>query len=381
MTKQQPNTVRPAAFRMVQESPDTVRMELTGDLTHMTLGSVWQHAGSAVRDAKGDTLILDTRQVPCCNGAGVGFLAFLKTTAEKRGLKTEVPHLPGDLQKLLERFSQADAAREIPKSRPLGFVRTAGKLTHDLALDFAGQIAFFAQVVLTSLWLLRHPRRFRTGDFLRTLDLAGFQALGIVSLLGFLFGLIMAFSSAMPLRQFGVEIYVSDLVAYALVRVLGPFMTAIIVTGRTGSAYAAEIGTMKINDEINALKVMNLDPVSFLTIPRILATILVMPVLTMFANLFGLIGSALVITSLGYTITTYLSHVQSILTPTDVIVGLVKALVFGGLIGQIGCLRGLQTRTGAGSVGISTTRAVVSAIVLLVIAEGIFSVLLNYLGI
>jgi len=366
---------------MIQESPQTVRMELTGDLTHMTLGPIWQRAGHAVKSARAQTLILDTERVPCCNGAGVGFLEYLKTTAAQRGISIEVPHLPEDLGRLLERFSQADAAPEIPKSKPLGVVRTAGKLTHDLALDFAGQVTFFAQVIVTSLWLARHPRRFRMGDFLKTVDLAGFQALGIVSLLGFLFGLIMAFSSAMPLRQFGVEVYVSDLVALALVRVLGPFMTAIIVTGRTGSAYAAEIGTMKINDEINALKVMNLDPVSFLAIPRILATILVMPVLTLFANLSGLVGSALVITSLGYTMTTYSTHVQSILTPTDVSVGLVKALVFGWLIGQIGCLRGLQTRTGAGSVGVSTTRAVVSAIVLLVITEGIFSVLLNYLGI
>jgi phospholipid/cholesterol/gamma-HCH transport system permease protein len=216
---------------------------------------------------------------------------------------------------------------------------------------------------------------------MKAIELAGFQALGIVSLLGFLFGLIMAFSSAMPLRQFGVEVYVSDLVAIALVRVLGPFITAILVTGRTGSAYAAEIGTMKINDEINALKVMNLNPVAFLAIPRILATIIVTPLLTVFANLFGLIGSGLVITSLGYTSTTYLSHVQSILTPTDVLVGLFKALVYGGLIGQIGCLRGLQTKVGAGAVGLSTTRAVVSAIVLLVLTEGLFSVLLNYLDI
>jgi phospholipid/cholesterol/gamma-HCH transport system permease protein len=381
MTKQQPKTAHPAAFRMIQDTPRTVRMELAGDLTHLTLGPVWQRAGSALKSTRGDTLILDTRQVTHCNGAGVGFLAFLKTSAEKRGLKTEIPYLPDDLRQLLDRFTQTDHGQDIPKPRPLGTIRTAGKIAHDLAADAAGQVAFFAQVVLTSLWLLRHPRRFRTGDFLKTLELAGFQALGIVSLLGLLFGLIMAFSSAMPLRQFGVEIYVADLVAYALVRVLGPFITAIIVTGRTGSAYAAEIGTMKINDEISALKVMNLDPVSFLAIPRILATILVMPVLTLFASLFGMIGSALVITSMGYTLTTYLSHVQSTLTPTDVVVGLVKALIFGGLIGQIGCLRGLQTKTGAGSVGISTTRAVVSAIVLLVLTEGLFSVLINFLEI
>lgn len=367
---------------MIQErSPETVRMDLAGELTHLTLGRVWQRAGHAVKTTRAKTLIIDTEHVTRCDGAGVGFLAFLKSIADRRGLAIELPHLQEDLQSLLERFSKtAETAPAIAKAEP-GIIESIGQITHELAEDATVQIAFMAQTLLTGLWLLGHPKRFRKGDFMKAIELAGFQALGIVSLLGFLFGLIMAFSSAMPLRQFGVEVYVSDLVAIALVRVLGPFITAILVTGRTGSAYAAEIGTMKINDEINALKVMNLNPVAFLAIPRILATIIVTPLLTVFANLFGLIGSGLVITSLGYTSTTYLSHVQSILTPTDVLVGLFKALVYGGLIGQIGCLRGLQTKVGAGAVGLSTTRAVVSAIVLLVLTEGLFSVLLNYLDI
>lgn len=368
----------PASFRIAREG-QTVHLELTGDLTHLSLGKIWQRVGHAVETAHAEKLVIQIEKVPRCNGAGVGFLAYLKTLAEQHGMTVEIPDLPEDLGTLLERFSQTTTS---PAAKPKpGILESIGKIGSELAHDAAAQISFLAQTLLTCVWLLGHPKRFRKGDFLHAIDLAGFQGIGIVSLLGFLFGLIMAFSSAMPLRQFGVEVYVSDLVAIALVRVLGPFITAIVVTGRTGSAYAAEIGTMKINDEINALKVMNLNPVAFLAVPRILAALIVTPLLTVFANLFGLIGSGLVITSIGYTSTVYLSHVQSILTPTDVTVGLVKAVVFGGLIGLVGCLRGLQTKTGAGAVGISTTRAVVTAIVLLVVTEGIFSILLNALDI
>lgn len=173
-----------------------------------------------------------------------------------------------------------------------------------------------------------------------------------------------------------MEIYVVDLVAFALTRVLGPFITAILMAGRTGSAFAAELGTMKINNELDALEVMNLNPMSFLVLPRVCATVVMAPLLTVATSLVGLLGCALVILSIGYPPATFWSHVQNILSVTDVMVGLVKALVFGGIVGAVGCLRGLQTRTGAGAVGISTTRAVVTSIVLLVLAEGLFSVLL-----
>jgi len=242
-------------------------------------------------------------------------------------------------------------------------------------------IRFIGRLVLAGMKTIFQPQRFRVGDFLRFCELAGANAMGLILMLGFLFGLIMAFSSAMPLRQFGVEIYVADLVALALVRVLGPFITAVIVAGRTGSAFAAEIGTMKINNELDALAVMNLDPAVFLVLPRVGATLLMTPLLAVAVNFAGLVGSGLVILSLGYPLVTYTTHVQKILVGTDVAVGLTKALVFGGMIGAVGCLRGLQTQSGPGAVGIATTRAVVTAIVLLVVLEGIFSVMLYYLEI
>jgi phospholipid/cholesterol/gamma-HCH transport system permease protein len=370
-----------ATFAVTRTDSGQVRLELAGALTYSSLGPLWNPCIHAIRHPRPKNLVIDAHQVTSCDGAGIGLLTFLLALAKKKKYSAQIVHLRPELQALLDRFGQTGPIETPVPSPGLGAISTLGKATSEMLADIHTQIAFFAQVILTAGRMASHPWRFRWKDFFVITELAGFRALEIVSLLGFLFGLIIAFSSAMPLQQFGVEIYVADLVAIALVRVLGPFITAIIVAGRTGSSYAAEIGTMKINNEIDALEVMNLDPVGFLVLPRVLAATLVTPLLAIVANLWGLIGSGLVILSLGYPLVTYLSHVQSMLTVTDVLVGLVKAVVFGALVGMIGCLRGLQTELGAGAVGIATTRAVVTAIVLLVMSEGIFSILLHFLEI
>jgi phospholipid/cholesterol/gamma-HCH transport system permease protein len=184
-----------------------------------------------------------------------------------------------------------------------------------------------------------------------------------------------------PMHQFGAEIYVADLVALSMLRELGPLMTAIILAGRSGSAFAAELGTMKVNEEINALTTMGLDPVRFLVVTRVLAAVMMMPLLTVFSNLMGLVGGAVVFLSFDFPLVTYVQQVRGAVDLGDLLGGLAKAFVFGILVAAIGCLRGLQTKTGASAVGLSTTRAVVSGIVLIVLADGVFSVVFYYLGI
>jgi len=207
------------------------------------------------------------------------------------------------------------------------------------------------------------------------------NAVPIIILLGFLIGLILAFQSAGPMAQYGAGIFVMDLVAITLIRELGPLITAIIVAGRSGSAFAAEIGTMKVNDEVNALITMGLNPVSYLAVPKVLAGILVMPLLTILTNLAGLIGAALVVLSMGYPLITIINRVINAVGLGDLLTGLGKTLVFGLLIAGIGCLKGLQTKAGAQSVGVSTTSAVVSGIILIIVADGVFAVIFYYLGI
>ena len=210
---------------------------------------------------------------------------------------------------------------------------------------------------------------------------AGIGAVSIVSLVGFLLGLILAFQSAIPMQRFAAQIFVADLLGISMLRELGPLMASILLTARSGSAFAAEIGTMKVNEEIDALTTMGLAPVRFLVVPRVLAAVAVIPALAMLTNLAGLLGGAVVFRSLGFPLVTYVTRVSDAVTVGDVVGGLVKAMVFGVIVAGVGCLRGLETGEGAQAVGRSTTSAVVSGIILIAAVDGIFAVFFYALGI
>jgi phospholipid/cholesterol/gamma-HCH transport system permease protein len=202
-----------------------------------------------------------------------------------------------------------------------------------------------------------------------------------VGLISFLLGLIMAFMSSVQLQQFGANIYVASLVSLAMVRELGPIMTAIIVAGRSGSAFAAEIGTMKISDEVDALFTMGFDPTRFLVVPKIVASVITVPILTLFSDLFAIGGGLVVgVFMLDLTTNAYMTQTLKTLTLFDVFWGFLKAAVFALLIAGIGCLRGFQVRGGAAEVGQATTSAVVSSIFLIILADSVFAVILRYWG-
>ena len=369
-----------ASVQIVRGTVD-IQVRLSGRLDRHSARPAWRKTLRLLSRRLHKPIRIDASALEYADGSGIALLSYFKHYSQTHGVSVEIEYLAEPLERLLERYMQQDDAEMPAPPVALNLIERIGKLTDDLIGDVYAQIAFLGQLASSILNVAFHPGRFRVRDFFRMCELAGADAIGITALLGFLFGLIMAFSSAMPLRQFGVEVYVSDLVAIALVRVLGPFITAIIVAGRTGSAYAAEIGTMKINNELDALEVMNLEPTVFLVLPRAAATLLMTPLLAVATNVLGLVGSGLVILSLGYPLITYTTHVQDILVGTDIAVGLVKSVVFGGMIGAVGCLRGLQAESGPGAVGIATTRAVVTSIVLLVALEGVFSVILYYLNI
>ena len=191
----------------------------------------------------------------------------------------------------------------------------------------------------------------------------------------------MAFQSAIPMRQFGADIYVANLIGLSMVRELGPLLTAIILAGRSGSAFAAELGTMKVSEELDALKTMGLEPVRFLVVPRVIAAVTMTPLLAIWTGLFGLIGGAVVMLSLGFPLVTFVNQVQSAVSTGDLLGGIGKAFVFGIVVAAVGCLRGLQTKSGASAVGESTTRAVVSGLVLITVVDGVFAVVFYALGI
>ena len=209
----------------------------------------------------------------------------------------------------------------------------------------------------------------------------GVDALPIVCLISFLLGLIMAFMSSVQLRQFGANIYVASLVSLAMVRELGPIMTAIIVAGRSGSAFAAEIGTMKISEEVDALFTMGFDPTRFLVLPKLVASLITVPILTLFSSIFAILGGLVVgVLMLDLTSNAYITQTIKTLTIFDVLLGFLKSGVFALLITLVGCLRGFQVRGGAAAVGQATTSAVFSSIFLIILSDYIFAVILRYWG-
>jgi len=286
----------------------------------------------------------------------------------------EISGLKPEIAKLLQPFAEAERKDGEEKRPRESTIEAIGRVGADLAKDFYEQISFLGQIAVISLKMVRRPHELRWKDVWITYERAGVQALVVVGLISFLTGLIMAFQAAPPLRQFGVDIFVVNLVALAMLRELGPIMTAIVLAGRSGSAFAAEIGTMKVNEEIDALITMGLDPARFLVAPRVLAGVLVTPVLTIYSDLLGVGGGLFVMLGRGYPIVTLWRQLTAAVDINDVMAGIIKAFVFGGLVAGIGCLRGLQTKSGASAVGISTTRSVVTSIFFIVVVDAIFAV-------
>lgn len=252
-----------------------------------------------------------------------------------------------------------------------------GTLQH--VSDLKHMISFVGSVCLSLVYVCFHPKSLRKDDVFLCMQKTGVDALPIVGLISFLLGLIMAFMSSVQLQQFGANIYVASLVSLAMTRELGPIMTSIIVAGRSGSAFAAEIGTMKISEEIDALYTMGFDPTRFLVIPKIIAAIIVVPLLTLFSDVFAIMGGLVVgVLTLDLTVNAYITQTIKTLTLFDVFLGFFKSAVFALLVAWISCLRGFQARGGAASVGQATTSAVVSGIFLIILFNSVFSVILRY---
>lgn len=369
------------AIRSEAPAGGTYKFAIEGRLDANTTGEIWHQAMEMVRRAGAVRTILDASKIDYCDGSGIALLVQLRDQYRKAGRDFEIRGLRGEFQELFEAWDPGDIARLAgPKPESIGLAEEVGRATVEVWEDVRTLIGFVGELAAALIYAALHPRSVRWRDAMRVAEVAGVNALPIVALVAFLMGLIMAFQAAIPLRQFGAEIFVANLIALSMLRELGPLMTAIILAGRSGSAFAAELGTMKVREEIDALRTMGLDPVRFLVVTRVIAAVAMTPLLTVFADLLGLMGGSVVMLSLGFPLITYFNQVQYAVTYGSLLGGLLKSFVFGILVAGIGCLRGLQTKTGATAVGDSTTRAVVSGIVLIAIADGIFSVVYYYLG-
>ena len=365
----------------ISESADGRRvLALSGRLDASSIRGVWAAGRKAIAEAPGGRFVVDAANVDYCDGAGVAMLVNLMQQAGPGNV--QVANLKPAFETLLRQFDAERLSRdEDPPARRRSSIEEVGVIAAGVGRDIRNQIGFIGETAAALVYALRHPSTVRWKDVWAICERVGADALPIVALISFLLGVILAFESAIPMRRFGAEIFVADLIGLSMLRELGGLMTAILLAGRSGAAFAAEIGTMKVNQEVDALTTMGLDPVRFLVTPRIIAALLMTPLLTIFADLIGLLGGALTLRVFSIPFVTFLHEVDSIVTFSDFMAGFVKSFVFALLIAGIGCLRGLQTKAGASSVGDAATRAVVSGIILLVIVDGIFAVIYYFLDI
>ncbi len=370
------------SFSLNEDTSDIWTLSLEGSLDSQTTGSIWKHIFHKVKKLKIKKLTVDAQNLEYCDASGFAFLIRLEEQLKKDGGSFSVERLSEDHQNFYQTFKAKDP-NQVPLEvvREEGFIELVGGMVYRFYRDITEQISFVGELLMAVFYCLSHPKKIRWKEMILFAEQVGVNAFPIAVLLGFLMGLIMAFQSAQPMKQFGADIFVANLVAISMVRELGPLMTAIILAGRSGSAFAAELGTMTVNEEINALKTMGLDPVRFLVVIRVFAAVFMMPFLTIFTTVAGLIGGAVVMLSLGYPLVTYANQITDAVDLSDFLGGLVKAIAFGVLVASVGCLRGIQTGTGAKAVGESTTSAVVSGLLLIVFADGLFSVVYYYLGI
>ena len=349
------------------------------------IARVWGDLRRVDRQRKGTEVLLDVSAVTDASAAFEAFFVALDRHAAAREVTVKAidPHnVLGPIRARYDFAAYAGgvAAQDVSHRR-LSLPAAIGRYVCEGWRDIRDCAAFLGETAVWGVGMLRHPGRFRFRDSALAFERAGVDGLPISTLIGFLLGLILAFESAASLQMFGVEVYVADLIAIGLFRELGPLVTAIILAGRSGSAFAAEIGTMKVDEELDALTTFGLPPVQFLVLPRVLAAMFAMPVLTIFSELAGLVGGAIVLRLMDIPTVVYWSHVKSTATLFMIVFGLGKAALFGLLVGLIGCGAGMRTRNTADGVGVAATNAVVGGIVAIAVTDGLLAVICYVFGV
>ena len=363
-----------------QSDASSAKVTLSGVVNVYSLGGIWtqvrasQDSWLTNGDAKSKSLLFDASQVSSLDGAGIAFLIGVQEAQAKAGAKFELVGLNDRYQPLLKEFNPISNLFPVAVEKPKrGFLVSTGMATQNLIDDVKGLITFTGHLGADLVFSLRNPKEVRWGDFVNAAVEAGIAALPIVGLVAFLIGVILSFQAAIGMEQFGATSFVGPLAALGIVREMGPLITAILLAGRSSAAFAAEIGTMTVNSEVDALVSGGLSPIRFLVVPRVLAGILVAPILTLYADIVSIIASMFTMLIYGIPFINFYNGMLSAVDVEDVGSGLVKATLFGVVISAVGCLRGMQTGTGAAAVGISATRAVVSSIVMIVVVDGIFA--------
>ena len=371
------------SLRVMQNSDGTLCLQLEGDwsIQHDSADAI--SVLQRLQDEKLSAVVFDARNLSGWDSALIVLLLKVLDRCRQRTISVDTSGLPSGVQRLLAlatALPERSGARRTATHEP--FLDRVGKQTLDLIDSSRNILTFLGEVTVAFGRLITGRARFPTAEFFSIMKVCGMDALPIVSLISMLVGLILAFVGAVQLSMFGAQIYVASLVAVAMVRVMGAIMTGIIMAGRTGAAFSAEIGTMQVNEEIDALQTMGISPMEFLVLPRMLALVIMMPLLCVYANLMGILGGFIVgVGLLDLTVTEYYQMTVQSVPIANLWIGLFQGAVFGVIVALAGCLRGMQCGRSASSVGTATTSAVVTSIISIVIATAIITIICNVLGI
>lgn len=354
---------------------------LTGDLTVRSVSGVLPQ----LEALDGQDLQIDLSGLTKIDTAGAYALIRQRERLQDQGRTLALTNVQPDHEALIERVAQSlpkpDTVTAAPRNL-MTFFDTLGRKVVDVGRFVADLHAMLGLFLARLAYLVRHPSEFRLTALVHHCDQVGLKAVPIVALMGFLIGVVLAFQGSVQLRQFGAEIFVVDLIAISILRELGILLTAIIVAGRTASSFTAAIGSMKMREEVDAMRTLAIDPAIALFVPRILALLIVLPILGMIANLTGLIGGAMMAwIELGISPGMFLARLLDDTSMDHVIVGFVKGPVFALIIGVIGCHAGMQVGGNAESLGTQTSSAVVRAIFMVIVADALFSVFFAIMGI
>ncbi len=334
---------------------------------------------------KVDRIIIDFSQIDSFDTYLVVFINHLKSEADKHKIGLIIENLSkdkDDFYSLLNKRLGVQPAVSQHKNAIIRYFESIGNFAVTLTKDIYSFTEFIGSLFISLFKLLANPFSMRWKDFPFNFMRAGVNAVPIVLLIVFLIGLITGYQGALQLSQFGADKYIADLIGISITRELAPLMTGILVAGRSGSAFAAEIGTMKVSEEIDALKTMGIDLYRFLVLPRVLAVTVSIPLVTLLADISGILGGLIAaITTLNVTTAGYLNELQRALNYSHLFTGLGKSMIFGFLVAAVGCFRGLQASGGAESVGKFTTAAVVSGVLLIILTDAVFTFMFQILGI
>ncbi len=367
--------------------------EREGDRIVVAAGGAWSVAAMAEFDSRladleiGDarTVRFDMAAVESLDTAAAWVLHHTIKQLREDGLVVEIAGASPAHAGLLERIAASDAEQELERPEPgsvTAMVERVGRGADDVWQEAADLLAFLGQITVTLLRGLRRPGRIRFTSLVSHLETVGLNAMPIVGLLSFLIGVVVAYQGADQLRRFGAEIFTVNLLGVSVLREMGILLTAIIIAGRSGSAFTAQIGTMRVNQEIDAMEALGLDPVEILVLPRMLALVIALPLLAVFADIMGLAGGAVIaVLVLDISLVQFLDRLQNSVSLWSFWIGIIKAPVFGFLIALVGCREGLKVSGSAESVGRQTTKAVVVSIFLVILFNALFSILFAVLKI